>query len=81
MRTFQRSETRAELIRSPRSILVVNGPTKCGAYLLASSLAAALPGIRRVLARRGWAGEKSGLFEHPAYESSTFHFSRRTFHG
>jgi hypothetical protein len=33
---------------------------------LDSSLAAALPGTRRVLARRGWAGEKSGLFEHPA---------------
>jgi hypothetical protein len=29
-------------------------------------IAAALPGIRRVLARQGWAGEKSGLFEHPA---------------
>jgi hypothetical protein len=32
---------------------------------LASSLTAALPAERRVLARRGWAGEKSGLFEHP----------------
>ena len=31
-----------------------------------ASLAAALPAERRVLARRGWAGEKSGLFEHPA---------------
>src|SRR6059036_1088021 len=40
--------------------------TKCGLYLLASSLAAALPAERRVLARRGWAGEKSGHFEHPA---------------
>ena len=30
------------------------------------SLAAALHGTRRVLARQGWAGEKSGLFEHPA---------------
>ena len=29
-------------------------------------LTAALPAERRVLARRGWAGEKSGLFEHPA---------------
>ena len=33
---------------------------------LASSLAAALIGTRRVSAHRGWAGEKSGLFEHPA---------------
>ena len=32
---------------------------------LASSLAAALPAERRVSARRGWAGENSGLFEHP----------------
>ena len=40
--------------------------TKCGMYLLASSLAAALLGTRRVLARQGWEGEKSGLFEHPA---------------
>ena len=29
--------------------------------------AAALPTERRVLARRGWVGEKSGLFEHPAW--------------
>jgi hypothetical protein len=27
--------------------------------------AAAFHGIRRISARRGWAGEKSGLFEHP----------------
>jgi len=27
--------------------------------------AAALPAERRASARRGWAGEKSGLFEHP----------------
>src|SRR5438132_11196978 len=33
---------------------------------LASSLAAALPAERRVSARRGRAGETSGLFEHPA---------------
>jgi hypothetical protein len=35
-------------------------------YLLASSLAAAAPAERRVSARRGWAGENDGLFEHPA---------------
>jgi peptidoglycan/xylan/chitin deacetylase (PgdA/CDA1 family) len=33
---------------------------------LRSSLAAALPAERRVSARRGWAGEKSGHFEQPA---------------
>jgi hypothetical protein len=31
---------------------------------------AALLGTRRVSARQGWAGEKSGLFEHPAWCSS-----------
>ena len=31
------------------------------------SLAAALLAERRVLARRGWEGEKYGLFEHPAW--------------
>jgi len=36
--------------------------TSTSAYLTA----AALPAERRVSARRGWAGEKSGLFEHPA---------------
>ena len=30
------------------------------------SLAAALLGTKPVSARRGWAGEKAGLFEHPA---------------
>jgi hypothetical protein len=43
--------------------------TKCGVYLLASSLAAALLGRGRVSARQGWAGEKSGHFEHPAWYS------------
>ena len=43
--------------------------TKCGWYLLGSSLAAALPAERRVLARRGWAGEKSEFFEPLAGES------------
>jgi hypothetical protein len=33
------------------------------------SLAAALLGTRRVSARQGWAGEKSGLFEHPGWYS------------
>jgi hypothetical protein len=40
--------------------------TICGMYLLASSLATALPAEQRVLARWGWAGENRGLFEHPA---------------
>ena len=51
--------------RSPRIMGRANGLTKCGRYLLASSLTAALFGTRRVSARQGWVGEKSGLFEHP----------------
>jgi len=35
--------------------------------------AAALPAERRDLARRGWAGEKSGLFEHPGLCERQFH--------
>jgi hypothetical protein len=38
-------------------------------YILAASPAAALHGIRRVWARQGWAGEKSGHFEHPVSRS------------
>jgi hypothetical protein len=36
------------------------------------SLAAALPVTRRVSARRGWAGEKSGLIEHPVRYPAVF---------
>jgi hypothetical protein len=64
--SFRGSEVLEDMFRSPRSISRANGHTKCGWYLLASSLAAALPGTRRVSARQGWAGEKSGHFEHPA---------------
>jgi hypothetical protein len=49
-RTFRSSETSTGLIRSPGSIVGVNGHTKCGVYLFASSLAAAL---------------LNGHFEHP----------------
>jgi hypothetical protein len=45
------------LIRSPRFIVRANGYTKCGPYLLASSLAAAA---------------LDGHFEHPASRSSEF---------
>jgi hypothetical protein len=41
--------------------------------LRVADLAAALPAERRVLARRGWAGETVGLFEHPAGCSGTIH--------
>ena len=42
MRVVRKSEALEGLFRSPRSIARANGPTKCGPYLLASSLAAAL---------------------------------------
>jgi hypothetical protein len=58
LKRTRRSETLVGLIRSPRSILGVNGHTKCGTYLLASSLAAAL---------------LDGLFEQPAvYGEATY---------
>jgi hypothetical protein len=50
-RVFRKLEALKGLFRSPRSIVGANGPTKCGTYLLASSLAAAL---------------LDSLFEHPA---------------
>ena len=36
------------------------------------SSAAALPAERRVLARRGWEGERAGIFEHPASEVEAY---------
>jgi hypothetical protein len=50
-RVFLRPEALEGTFHSPRSILQANGFTKCGPYLLASSLAAAL---------------LDSLFEHPA---------------
>ena len=47
------------------SFIGLTAHTKCGLYLLASLLAAALLGTSRVLARQGWAGDKAGLFKHP----------------
>lgn len=41
------------------------GQAKLIMYFLAVSLAAALLAERRVLARRGWAGEIVGIFEQP----------------
>jgi hypothetical protein len=46
------SETLEDIFRSPRFMLWANGYTKCGSYLLASLLAAAL---------------LDSLFEHPEY--------------
>ena len=48
---LRKPESLEGLLRSPRSMTRANGPTKCGPYLFASSLAAAL---------------LDGLFEPPA---------------
>ena len=47
-------------------VLLIRRTVRPKGYALGPSLAAALPAERRVSARRGRAGEKSGLFEHPA---------------
>jgi hypothetical protein len=39
-------------------LIEASGSSKLGMYLLAFSLAAAVSAERRILARRGWAGEK-----------------------
>jgi hypothetical protein len=56
------SEALEVVFRSPRSIPGANAHTKCSMYLLGPSLVAGLPAERRVLARPGWAGEKSEFF-------------------
>jgi hypothetical protein len=55
-RDSRASEILEGVFRSPGLILRVNGSTKCGRYLLRSSLAAAL---------------LSGLFDHPARVGSS----------
>ena len=47
-------------------MLLIRRTVRPRGYASESSLAAALPAERRVLARQGWVGEMSGLFEHPA---------------
>ena len=53
---------------------VVLGSSKSSAYprgyVSGSSLSEALHAERRILVRRGWVGENSGSFEHPARKSS-----------
>jgi hypothetical protein len=55
----------AEKVRQRRSRFAQT-PTYPRGYASGPSLAAVLLGKRRVSARQGWAGERSGLFEHPA---------------
>ena len=54
------------LKKAASGVLISPEAQRTDAYAFASSLAAALLGTKRVSARQGWAGEKSGLFEHPA---------------
>ena len=58
------------LKKSARIVLASLRGSTYRSVRLASSLAAALLGPRRVLARQGWAGEKSGLFEYPALRTA-----------
>ena len=61
--------------RAGRSLVSLNGGSEGPRWTRSSlgsspptrltSLTAALPAERRVLARRGWAGGNRGLFEHP----------------
>ena len=51
--------------QSPAISRLLGQAEELGMYLLAVSLAAALLAERRVLARRGWAGEIVGIFEQP----------------
>jgi len=55
------------MLKTPASVVL--GSSKSSTYPrgYASSFdsPAALHGTRRALARQGWAGEKSGRFEHP----------------
>ena len=48
-------------------VLLTRRTVRPGGYVSGFDSPAALPAERRVLARRGWAGEKAGLFEHPAW--------------
>ena len=62
------SPTNMMLKKSASGVLAsLRSSKRTEAYAFASSLAAALHGIRRVSTRQGWAGEKSGLFEHPVW--------------
>ena len=47
-------------------VLLIRRTVRPRGYASESSLAAALPAERRVLARQGWVGENRSLFEHPA---------------
>jgi hypothetical protein len=59
------SPTNMMLKKSASGVLASLRSSTYRSVRFASSLAAALHGIRRVSTRQGWAGEKSGLFEHP----------------
>jgi hypothetical protein len=50
-------------------VLLIRRTMRPRGYASGFDSPAALLGIRRVTARQGWEGEKSDLFEHPAYYS------------
>ena len=75
---------RSPCSRNARSQTPLVGRAQLGSSQppLKAIVTAALPGIRRVSARQGWAGEKSGLFEHLVVISDTvpWEISQRTLH-
>ena len=56
------------MLKKPASIVLASLPGTVKRETSVSRGVAALLGTTRVSARRGWAGKKSGLFEHPAGE-------------
>jgi hypothetical protein len=74
----QRVEMRSgRMLKKPASFVLDS--SKSSTYprgYISPSFAAALLGTRRVSAHQGWAGEKSGLFEHPAWCSLLFQMCR-----
>jgi hypothetical protein len=53
-------------------LAALRGSTYGREFVVASSLAAAVLAERRVLARRGWSGENSSLFEHSVIEGGLY---------
>jgi len=55
----------SRLLEKSAGFILASHPGAVKRETRVSQEAAALPAEQRVLARRGWAGEKTGLLEHP----------------
>jgi len=58
-------------------VLLIRRTVRPRGYASGFDSPAALPAEGRVLARRGWVGEKSGLFEHPTVGAPVVHMCRQ----